>query len=342
GPPDAAAQRVLLPVHAVGGHRRAHVALAARSGRRALRLLPPGPRAAGRVAARRPAHRDGADHPHPGRVGHRPLPRDLPGRAPGHPPRAVRGGLPGRRDGVAELPGHHPAAPPAGVALRLRHPHHRLVPDLRAGVRPDPGRPRRRHPHGGPAPVRDGVPELLPVRRGLGHGVGALRADRRLLAAAVPPAPRSHRVLMAAAAPSERPVRRGTARRAALTGGLLALAVLWLTPAVWVLVTSLKPTPDIVRLPPQWIPWPATLEHYGEVLFSSSRTVRIGRAFLNSAIVALGSVALVVFTSALTAYPLARMRFRGRGLVFGLVVGSLMIPNAVVLVPQYVLTQRLG
>ena len=147
---------------------------------------------------------------------------------------------------------------------------------------------------------------------------------------------------MAAAAPSERPVRRGTARRAALTGGLLALAVLWLTPAVWVLVTSLKPTPDIVRLPPQWIPWPATLEHYGEVLFSSSRTVRIGRAFLNSAIVALGSVALVVFTSALTAYPLARMRFRGRGLVFGLVVGSLMIPNAVVLVPQYVLTQRLG
>jgi len=147
---------------------------------------------------------------------------------------------------------------------------------------------------------------------------------------------------MAAAAPSERPVRRGTARRAALTGGLLALAVLWLTPAVWVLVTSLKPTPDIVRLPPQWIPWPATLEHYGEVLFSSSRTVRIGRAFLNSAIVALGSVALVVFTSALTAYPLARMRFRGRGLVFGLVVGSLMIPNAAVLVPQYVLTQRLG
>jgi multiple sugar transport system permease protein len=51
---------------------------------------------------------------------------------------------------------------------------------------------------------------------------------------------------------------------------------------------------------------------------------------------------LVVLTSALTAYPLARMRFPGRDAIFALLVGSLMIPNAVVLVPQYILTQQLG
>ena len=136
--------------------------------------------------------------------------------------------------------------------------------------------------------------------------------------------------------------RRAVVRRGVLTAAMLAVAVLWLSPAVWVLVTSLKLTPDIIRLPPQWIPWPATLEHYVEVLFSSSRTARIGRAFLNSAVVSLGTVVIVLFTSALTAFPLARMRFPGRNLVFGVVVGSLMIPNAVVLVPQYVLTQRLG
>ena len=44
----------------------------------------------------------------------------------------------------------------------------------------------------------------------------------------------------------------------------------------------------------------------------------------------------------MAAYPLARMRFPGRDLVFTLLVGSLMIPNAVVLVPQYVLVQQLG
>src|SRR5262247_683454 len=130
--------------------------------------------------------------------------------------------------------------------------------------------------------------------------------------------------------------------RALITGIMVVLAIAWLLPAVWVLVTSLKLTENIVRVPPEWIPWPATIEHYGEVLFSSSRTARIGRAFFNSIVVSLGSVVLVVLTSAMAAYPLARMRFRGGNLVFGLIIGSLMIPNAVVLVPQYVLVQRLG
>ena len=130
--------------------------------------------------------------------------------------------------------------------------------------------------------------------------------------------------------------------RAAVTGALLVLATLWLLPAVWMAVTSLKPTENIVRVPPEWVPWPATLAHYGEVLFSSSRTARIGRAFLNSVIVSVGTVVVVLVTSAMAAYPLARMRFPGRDLVFVVLVGSLMIPNAVVLVPQYVLTQRLG
>jgi multiple sugar transport system permease protein len=127
-----------------------------------------------------------------------------------------------------------------------------------------------------------------------------------------------------------------------LAAALGALAVLWLLPVVWVVVTSLKPTANIIRVPPEWIPWPATLEHYVEVLFSSSRTARIGRAFVNSLVVSLGTVILVVGTSALAAYPLARMRFPGKTLVFSVIVGSLMIPNAVVLVPQYVLVQRLG
>jgi multiple sugar transport system permease protein len=137
-------------------------------------------------------------------------------------------------------------------------------------------------------------------------------------------------------------VRRPRVQTLLLTLALGVLAVVWLAPIVWVMVTSLKITADIVRLPPEWIPWPMTAEHYQEVLFSSSRTARIGRAFANSLVIALGTVAIVVITAAMAAYPLARMRFAGRGVVFTLVVGSLMIPNAVILVPQYVLVQRLG
>ncbi len=130
--------------------------------------------------------------------------------------------------------------------------------------------------------------------------------------------------------------------RLVLTIALVTLALLWLVPVVWVLVTSLKLSENIVKLPPEWIPWPATAGHYHEVLFSSSRTARIGRAFVNSLVVSIGTVILVVTTAAMAAYPLARMRFPGRDLVFVILVGSLMIPNAVVLVPQYVLTQQLG
>jgi multiple sugar transport system permease protein len=137
-------------------------------------------------------------------------------------------------------------------------------------------------------------------------------------------------------------VRRPRLQTLVLTVALGVLAVVWLAPIVWVLVTSLKVTADIVRLPPEWIPWPVTAEHYHEVLLSSSRTARIGRAFANSLVIAAGTVVIVVLTAAMAAYPLARMRFAGRHVVFTLVVGSLMIPNAVVLVPQYVLVQRLG
>src|SRR3989442_11761976 len=124
----------------------------------------------------------------------------------------------------------------------------------------------------------------------------------------------------------------GLSRRAGVSVLMVGFALLWLLPAVWVLVASLKRTENIIRVPPEWIPWPATLVHYGEVLFSSSRTARIGRAFVNSAIVSVGTVALVVLTSAIATYPLARMRFPCRNVIFALLVGSLMMPNAVLLV----------
>jgi multiple sugar transport system permease protein len=136
--------------------------------------------------------------------------------------------------------------------------------------------------------------------------------------------------------------RRVDVQRLALTTALLALAVIWLLPIVWMVVTSLKTNVEIVKLPPEWIPWPATGAHYHEVLLGSSRTARIGRAFANSIVVAVGTALIVLITGAMAAYALARLRFPGRGVVFTVLVGSLMIPNAVVLVPQYVLVQQLG
>ena len=135
----------------------------------------------------------------------------------------------------------------------------------------------------------------------------------------------------------------GTAltRKYAFAAAMVVLAVIWLLPALWVLVTSLKQAQDIVRVPPVWIPWPITFDHYGEALFSV-RTASVGRAFLNSGIIGVLTVVLVLFASALAAYPLARMRFPGRDLIFALLVGSMMVPSIIAIVPLYVLVQQLG
>jgi multiple sugar transport system permease protein len=136
-------------------------------------------------------------------------------------------------------------------------------------------------------------------------------------------------------------LRAATVRRVLVTGLFLVVAAVWLAPAFWVLATSLKLSENIVRVPPEWIPYPVTLRHYGEV-FVSQRTASIGRAFLNSTVVAVASVVLLVLFSAMAAYPLARMRFPGRDLVFGMFVASLMVPGIIGLVPLYLLMQRLG
>lgn len=130
-------------------------------------------------------------------------------------------------------------------------------------------------------------------------------------------------------------------RRRLLTGLLLLVALLWTLPSLWALITSLKETPAIFKLPPVWIPAPFTLDQY-LAIFTNDRTTDIGRSLLNSVIYAVLSTVLVVLISALAAYPLARMRFPGRDIVFWAIVGSLMVPGVIAIVPLYLLMYTLG
>jgi len=134
---------------------------------------------------------------------------------------------------------------------------------------------------------------------------------------------------------------RRIGRRPLLSGLLLALAVLWTLPSLWALVTSLKQTPSIFKLPPVWIPAPFTIEQY-VAIFSNDRSTDIGRALINSVVYAVVSTVLVILISALAAYPLARMKFPGRDVVFWSIVGSLMVPGVINIVPLYLLVYTLG
>jgi putative chitobiose transport system permease protein len=122
-------------------------------------------------------------------------------------------------------------------------------------------------------------------------------------------------------------------------GILLLLALLVLLPLMWLVSTSLKgPNEDIFTSPPALLPAQPSLAAYGQ-LFAANPMLTYLR---NSAVVsALAVLANLLFCS-LAAYPLARLRFRGRGLVLALVVATILIPFQVVMIPLYLLMVQLG
>ncbi|MCH9713826.1 MAG: carbohydrate ABC transporter permease [Cyanobacteria bacterium] len=120
---------------------------------------------------------------------------------------------------------------------------------------------------------------------------------------------------------------------------LLLVALAMLLPLLWLVSTSLKgPAEDIFTTPPALLPAQPSLEAYKR-LFADQP---IGTYLLNSTIVSgLAVLANLLFCS-LAAYPLARMRFAGRGLVLALVVATILIPFQVVMIPLYLLMVQIG
>ncbi|MGA1302730.1 MAG: carbohydrate ABC transporter permease [Cyanobium sp.] len=132
---------------------------------------------------------------------------------------------------------------------------------------------------------------------------------------------------------------RGSLSAVLQMGLLLALALLTLLPLLWLVSTSLKgPTEDIFTGLPGLLPAQPSLEAYGRLF----RDHPMGTYLFNSMVVSgLAVVANLLFSS-LAAYPLARLEFRGRGIVLAVVVATVLIPFQVVMIPLYVLMVKIG
>lgn len=144
-----------------------------------------------------------------------------------------------------------------------------------------------------------------------------------------------------APATSRRTVHLSAVLRHAGSAMLVLVALLWLAPGIWALVTSFKTTPRILDPIPFWLPIPATLEQYVSVLSGTRQaplTIAIGNSVLVAVLTTFGTLAVC----ALAAYPLARMTFPGRDLIFAVIVGSMMVPSVITIVPLYLLMVDLG
>jgi multiple sugar transport system permease protein len=120
---------------------------------------------------------------------------------------------------------------------------------------------------------------------------------------------------------------------------LAVLAVL-LYPVVWTIGASFKPTDEIVGTVELFSPTP-TLDNYVRAL-EGVAGVSIWSFFRNSLVLAALAVVGTVASSAMAAYAFARLQFRGRGVLFVMMIGTLLLPFHVMIIPQYIIFQRSG
>ncbi len=119
---------------------------------------------------------------------------------------------------------------------------------------------------------------------------------------------------------------------------MVALAIIFAGPLLWMLSTSLKTDPQVYTVPPIWFPNPVRLINYPEAL--SSRP--FGTYTFNTLRYALGAVAGALISNTLVAYGFARIRWPGRDIFFIICLSTMMIPFQVRMIPLYLTFKNLG
>src|SRR6266404_972045 len=318
-------------------------------GRVALHLPPairaPEPRARrrrhrSRRLARRSAVRDAGDHPDGGveelRVQH-----GDPHRRPAEHPRArLRGGARRRRRRRSTVPLDHAADAGADLRLRARDHDDRLLPALRRALRDDAGR----------AGARDAQHRLVDVSARLPLVDDGLRGGGRVRALRDHPRADARHVALAwsqrrgggdvsgrrdARAPAGVSARVRLATPL-LYAALVVLAVLTLLPLLWMVSASLMPSGEATASA-RLLPRTVTLDQY-RTLFTR---LNVARALANSTVLATAVTAISLVVNALAGYAFAKLRFAGRDRLFRLLLGALVIPAQVAMLPLFLMMREL-
>ena len=116
------------------------------------------------------------------------------------------------------------------------------------------------------------------------------------------------------------------------------LIFIFFFPILWIVFSSLKPQSELFTFPLSFLPVNPTLENY----FASFRSGNFARYFFNSTFVAVNSTIITVLINTMAGYALSKYYFKGRDLIFFIMIATLMIPLQVILVPIFILEKNLG
>jgi len=119
---------------------------------------------------------------------------------------------------------------------------------------------------------------------------------------------------------------------------LLVLTILWLIPLAWALDTALKPESETTIFPLTWLSSHFTLQAFASTLSTSDLPRWYFNSILTSVVISLVTVVL----ASMAAYAFSRIPFRGRGVLFWIILAGIMIPGQVLIVPLFAMMQSLG
>ncbi len=119
---------------------------------------------------------------------------------------------------------------------------------------------------------------------------------------------------------------------------LIAGTLLTVFPFLWMIFTSFKGIGETMRIPPTILPESLKLDGYKGVL----EALPFARVYLNTIIVTVITVLGQILFCSMAAFAFARLRFRGKNLIFIIILSVLMIPSQIFIMPQYLIMQKLG
>ena len=137
---------------------------------------------------------------------------------------------------------------------------------------------------------------------------------------------------------SGRPRQRRSRVWAVVSQVLLSLvALLFLVPIIWMVISALKPSAEVFTVPPRPVGTEVRFGNFPEAW----NYLPFGRFILNTLFVAVVGTLITLVASAMSAYAFARLNFRFRGGLFVLYLSTLIVPQEVIVIPMFLIMQRL-
>ncbi|ADH61404.1 binding-protein-dependent transport systems inner membrane component [Thermoanaerobacter mathranii subsp. mathranii str. A3] len=119
---------------------------------------------------------------------------------------------------------------------------------------------------------------------------------------------------------------------------LILVTFIYMLPLLWMVTTSLKANQDLYASPPKIISIPPAFENYQK----ATEYFPFWKYFKNSVIITVGVIVGTLFSSPLVAYSFSKINWKGRDILFYIMLSTIMLPFAVTMIPQFIIFKKLG